>query len=320
MNKERAPDVSIIIPAYNVEKYICECLESVKCQTLKSYEVIIINDGSTDGTEAAIKEITKGDNRFKLINQENQGPSISRNRGICLARGKFIYFLDSDDSIHPDFLKRCLNFAEEHNLDIVHFNGSVSSEDRRKIEHIEDKNNYLRNLPIIPKNFYRESMILKQYKSPVWLYMIRYDFLKNSDVNFIPGIFHEDESFTLKLVNLSKNQGFLKNVFYKRRIRNDSIMTTSKSIKNYYGYFETFRDLAGWISGTRLAFPENINMLRKHTAMFYMIALRGFVNHGEINKLRILFFKNIRIIFRFVPLKIAIAALFPARIARHLMK
>jgi len=320
MVEGETPAVSIIIPAYNVESYIFECLESVKCQTLTDYEVIIINDGSTDGTEEVIKKFIKGDDRFNLFNQNNKGPSTSRNRGVHLARGRFIYFMDADDSIHQELLKTCLQFADEKKLDIVHFNGSVSLEEGIKIKNIENDNNYIRNIPEIPINFYEKAMTLNQYKCSVWLYIIRSDFLKSSGIHFIPGIFHEDESFTLKLVNLTKNQGFLNNIFYQRRIRLNSIMTASKSEKNYEGYFETFCDLAVWISSANLVFPENKNMLNKHIAMFYMVALRGFVNIGEMSKIRPLFFKKIVTIFRFVPIKIAVASLFPAKIAKHLMK
>ena len=112
---------SIVIPVYNSEKYIEECLGSVISQTFKDFEVICINDGSTDASKSLLDEFANKDERVKVYSQENQGVGAARNYGIELAQGKYISFLDSDDILSPNTLKSVYNFFEKHydEIDVV---------------------------------------------------------------------------------------------------------------------------------------------------------------------------------------------------------
>lgn len=119
------PQVSFIIPVYNTEAYLEECLQSVQNQTFTDFEAIIINDGSTDNSEAIIQKFVNSDKRFKTIYQDNQGPSAARNKGLQRVDSPWISFVDSDDMIAPDFLKTLLaltNVAtstKEESVDVV---------------------------------------------------------------------------------------------------------------------------------------------------------------------------------------------------------
>ena len=113
--------VSVIIPVYNVEKYLEEALESVINQTLKDIEIIIINDGSTDRSLEIAKGYALKDKRIKIIDQKNQGLSVARNRGIENAKGKYIYFMDSDDYIALETLEVCYKKCEEYELEMIYF-------------------------------------------------------------------------------------------------------------------------------------------------------------------------------------------------------
>lgn len=117
--KLSSPKISLIIPVYNVEEYIHETLESVLAQTFTDYEVIMINDGSTDGSLAVLKEYANKYKNFKLIDQNNCGVSRARNVGVNAAVGDYIAFLDSDDFLAPDFLEVLYNSAEESGADIA---------------------------------------------------------------------------------------------------------------------------------------------------------------------------------------------------------
>lgn len=96
---EQSPKVSVIIPVYNAEKYLRECLDSVVNQTLKEIEIICVDDGSTDGSLTILREYRKKDKRVKVLTQANEGVSAARNRGLLSACGEFVAFLDSDDYI-----------------------------------------------------------------------------------------------------------------------------------------------------------------------------------------------------------------------------
>ncbi|MDA1474908.1 glycosyltransferase family 2 protein [Bacillus changyiensis] len=113
------PIVSIIIPVYNGEKYLCDCLNSVVKQTLNSIEVLIVDDGSTDSTHNIIKDFTAADSRIVPIYQSNQGPGTARNNAIKQAKGEFVAFLDSDDWVDPETYAEMCEAALVHNADIV---------------------------------------------------------------------------------------------------------------------------------------------------------------------------------------------------------
>ena len=113
-NNLKAPKISVIIPVYNMEKYLNECLDSVISQTLKDIEIICINDGSIDNSLKILKEYEKKDKRIKIINQENSGVAIARNHGIDISKGEFIAFLDSDDKyINKKIVEKLDHFKKE---------------------------------------------------------------------------------------------------------------------------------------------------------------------------------------------------------------
>ena len=115
------PKVSVVIPVYNTEAYVEQTLRSIMGQTLRDIELIVINDGSTDGSLSALELIATGDDRIRLYTQPNKGLSQTRNAGIDRARGEFIYFMDSDDLLEPDALERCYERCQSDRLDFVFF-------------------------------------------------------------------------------------------------------------------------------------------------------------------------------------------------------
>ena len=110
--------ISVIVPIYNVEKYLEECLDSIKNQTYSNIEVILVNDGSTDKSKEICDRYCEDDSRFKLINQANQGQSVARNHGVAASTGEFIAFVDSDDIIRQDYLEVLIRYMSEE-VDIV---------------------------------------------------------------------------------------------------------------------------------------------------------------------------------------------------------
>lgn len=110
--------ISIIVPVYNVENYLEECLDSIKNQTYTDIEVILVNDGSTDNSQVICERYCQQDPRFHLINQSNQGQSVARNNGVAASRGEFITFVDSDDVIKSDMLQQLMRYMDT-GIDIV---------------------------------------------------------------------------------------------------------------------------------------------------------------------------------------------------------
>ena len=111
--------VSVIVPCYNVENFIADCVSSLKAQTFKNFEAVFVNDGSTDGTLAKLKELCADVPNFKIVCRENGGLSAARNTGIKEARGEYFSFLDSDDMYRPDYLEVLLGFLKNNGLDVA---------------------------------------------------------------------------------------------------------------------------------------------------------------------------------------------------------
>ncbi len=113
------PKVSVIVPIYNVEKYLPECIESLRRQTLSDIEIILVNDGSPDKCDKICREYARTDKRIKYIDQPNAGVSVARNNGLKIANGSYIFFMDSDDTIDELFLQHAYETATKNNSDVV---------------------------------------------------------------------------------------------------------------------------------------------------------------------------------------------------------
>ena len=120
-------DVSVIIPVYNTEKNIEQCVRSVMNQTLESIEIICVDDGSTDGSRAILERLAKEDARIAVIAQENAGAGAARNRGLQLARGRYLSFLDADDFFEPDMLEAALAAADSCGAEVAVFGKNLGA-------------------------------------------------------------------------------------------------------------------------------------------------------------------------------------------------
>lgn len=182
--------VSIIVPVYNVEKYLRKCLDSLINQTLKDIEIICVNDGSKDNSPKILEEYAKKDNRIIVINQENAGLSVARNSGIDIAKGEYIGFVDSDDWVDLDFFEKLYYSATSNDADIA-VSGiiRVTGIKKKKFlnfekETITDNANLKFELCDVPE------------KSYVWNKIYKTEKLKEIGLEFEKGIFYEDCIFT----------------------------------------------------------------------------------------------------------------------------
>ena len=149
--------VSVIIPVYNTEEFVEEAVRSIMNQTLQEIEIIVINDGSTDGSLSIIERLAKEDKRIRTYTQQNQGLSATRNKGNEYAQGKYIYFMDSDDYLEPETLETCYIKCEQQALDFVLFDADILNKEKHKSLHL----NYQRKDCTNPELVYQGPHILK---------------------------------------------------------------------------------------------------------------------------------------------------------------
>ena len=187
---------SIIIPVYNMEQYLGECLDSVIGQTYKNLEIICVNDGSKDSSLDILKEYEKKDNRIKIIDKENDGVSMARNDGISVATGDYIIFVDSDDTIEPDYIEKIVADTEKHSPDLLV---------------ISDYDWYQRKREVLGA-------------LPTWALGIKKSFLdKYSDIRFPEHLqVCEDGLFSHQLLALTDNVSFIPQAHYFYRQREGS--------------------------------------------------------------------------------------------------
>ncbi|MBQ2857747.1 MAG: glycosyltransferase [Bacteroidaceae bacterium] len=236
--------VSVIIPIYNVEKYLQQAIESITSQTLKEIEIIAINDGSTDSSLDILTEQAKKDNRIRVISTNNNGLSITRNLGMHMASGEYIYFFDSDDILEKDTLENCYLKCKSQNLDFVFFDADCFTDSMEK----DYTFNYQRTDKYEDKVYSGIEILRKQledngYRSSACLSFIKKEYLKKENLFFYPQTLHEDELFTFLLYLKARRVSLLKKTFFHRRVRANSIMTSSFSIRNVMGYLTVCREL-----------------------------------------------------------------------------
>lgn len=244
------PKVSVIIPVYNTEAYVEQTLRSIMGQTLCDIELIVINDGSTDGGAAVLERVAAEDGRITLHTQTNKGLSETRNAGIDRARGEFIYFMDSDDLLEPDALERCYERCQADRLDFVFFDAEsfgATVPDAAWFDYRRAK--YFGTEVYDGTDLLRRMLALHCYRASACLSFIRTSYLRGLGLRFYPGILHEDELFTPQLYLGAARAGGIERSFFKRRVHGESIMGRGFSHRNLEGYTTVLRELNRFAAG-----------------------------------------------------------------------
>ena len=216
--------ISVIIPVYNVENYLEECLKSVQTQTYTNIEVILVNDGSTDKSKLICERYCKEDRRFQLLNQENQGLSDARNNGVASSTGEFIAFVDSDDIILPNYLETLIHYMTE-DVDIVECIFTV-----KKMEFLDEnietttiifEGDSNEAVKFFPNHTLNVNAVTKLYRREIV-----------EAVPYIEGVFYEDVYSGIGMLKYIRKMIKIDYVGYYYRVRLGSIMHREFSPKN----------------------------------------------------------------------------------------
>ncbi len=228
--------LSIIIPVYNVEKYICTCLESIFRQGLaeEDYELIIVDDGSTDKSMEVINDLTSQHNNVSIISQKHLGVALARNIGLAKAQGEYVCFIDSDDMLIDDALRKLLGKALESGADFILANfKSLRDEDiaKRPFFHINQEE--------IKQEENTGKYFFFKYNCPspvIWRALYRLQFLQTNHIQFIPNIIYEDYPFTYKCYLKAKKCLKTNILLYIYRNRHSSITHSSITKRHILDY------------------------------------------------------------------------------------
>lgn len=267
--------VSVVIPVYNVEKYLRECLDSVINQSLKEIEIICVNDGSKDGSQKILEEYSGIDLRIHIIVQENQGLSCARNVGIRCATGEYICFLDSDDMLAADALEEMYEYAEMQRLDILHYDIECVYENERlrikesKDEYYSKKKNY--GGPMTGKEMFCQLIEADDFSVSACHLFIRKRFLDDNNINFVPKILYEDGLFCFQCFMETKRIEHISKKYLIYRIRQNSILTSKVSYKNLQSLVYCYRKILEYLLNSELSKREKEAIVKYEKSILYNI-------------------------------------------------
>ena len=242
--------ITVIVPVYNCESYVAECLDSLKSQTMRDFEVLVVDDGSTDGSLDAARACIGDDGRFVLLPQkENRGLSAARNCGMDHARGDYLVFLDGDDRLAPDALQKLFERARSQQLDDLYFSGKSFFDDAAAMD------TYFEDYSARPSfegvatgaELYAFFVERGQFFTSAAMRMVRRAFVEQAGVRFKEGILHEDILFTFLTAASSQRSSFLNEPLYERRIRSGSIMGSRWTWRNVHGHFVSVQEMRQWL-------------------------------------------------------------------------
>lgn len=241
------PLFSVIIPVYNTEAYLADCLQSAQSQTLRNIELLCIDDGSTDRSAEILRQFAAADERIRLFGQENRGISCARNLGIRQARGKYLCFLDSDDLLRPEALQHMADAVLPQGLDLLVYE-FVLLQEPGGIRIGDGTPLAWRRQHTYPGMYTGEALYCEMfqagdYRCMVWSQCFRRAFLLDAGLTFAEGMVYEDELFTLCALLRAQRVRYLDEILYTYRLRSRSIMSSSPSLHKLTSSLRLLLDL-----------------------------------------------------------------------------
>lgn len=253
--------VSVIIPCYNAENYILNCLEKILKDKLKAKEIIVINDGSKDNTLQVLKEFQKKHKEIKIINQENSGQAVARNKGLAIATGDYVTFVDIDDWIEENMLYEMYTYANKNNFDYVYCDYYEHYPHTNKIV----KNNHTKDV--------KKNAILANFAP--WGKLISKKLIEETNFKFCEGKIFEDIAVIPYLAASAKNTGYLEKSLYYYNMSNINSTTRKKE------YDKRFEDML-YISDYLYEKITKNNLLNKYYEEFEYIYLDSILKSGVL--------------------------------------
>ena len=255
------PLVSVIVPVYNGEIFLEKCLQSVICQSYTNIEIIVVNDGSIDNTSLIIDRYVKLDKRIIGLEQKNGGPALARNKGLKIAKGKYVQYLDSDDCLHEKAIEYLLDKAEASNADIV-----VAPFQFCYLDGTSYKSSFFNFSSMSGIDYLKEILNNKAYWS-VWSKFHKRELLLNDPMEIYPNIcFAEDVIWSVQLLLRSKKVVSIEYVILDYNIRNLSLSHSCNFDEGKFANFEFYRS---WLE-LYLAQKGVIDFMKKDLAFFHI--------------------------------------------------
>lgn len=245
--------VSVIIPVYNAEAYLRQCLDSVVNQTLQDIEIICVDDGSADFSTVILNEYAAKDARINIFTQVNSGQGAARNRGLEAARGEYVYFVDADDELlNTSVLENLLATAKRENLDVLFFDAETVIDEGFSTTAVR-AGDYVRHHDyssvMSGRELFSEFLKNREYTVCPYLAFYRRSFLEENNIRFpSERIFYEDNIFMTRVLLAAKRASHRPWRFYLRKVHAGSTVTSKPTIRHLRGYLACYRDVCETLS------------------------------------------------------------------------
>lgn len=261
------PEVSVIIPVYNTEKYLKKCLESIITQTFRDIEIICLNDDSQDNSLSILEHYVKQDNRVKLISfKNNKGVSAARNEGIKKALGKYIYFMDSDDWIEDNYLEEMVKAIKQSNTDIVLNLNMVSNKDGKNQLYVHSRCKFASK----EGEFISSKYAIENTPWNIYMRLYKKSFLDENDLKFPEGYIHNDLYFHYITNILSDKLYIFKGpAYYYRYVSEGIIATATKTNVRDLSTIKIYNLIFDFYEGKKLLDKYDIKMF--NVFPFFMV-------------------------------------------------
>lgn len=263
---------SVIIPVYNVEKYLRECLDSVCGQDLREIEIICVNDGSTDGSLAILEDYAKRDSRISVISQKNSGQGVGRNVGVSLSNGEFVYFMDADDKLAEGALSKMYSLLKNERLDVLFFSATSFYETQELEQTYSHYKTYYTRQAFEVSDGQTLGVQLQKSKSNFvspCCYCCRKSFWDENKIQFPGRCLYEDNAVFWKILLVAKRAKSIEDKLFLRRVRRGSVMTTLKlGFRNFEGYAKIVSILEKSIQSPKKLSSEFIEILKVNADAF----------------------------------------------------
>ena len=273
------PKISLIVAAYNIEYYIERCIESLLKQTFTDIEIVIVNDGSTDGTLDKIKSVIKDDNRVKLINKKNEGVVEARRTGLINSTGEYVLFIDGDDWIDTKTCEKCYKKLLEDNYDILYYGYWIAYDNKKNIK-VDIKEKVLNE-----KQFLKE-LLLVNINGCLWTKIIRRSYLIDNNIGFPKDIIYgEDLAMSVEIACYKPKVACINQQFYYYYQRENSI-TNSKLTNQAFHIIKALEYIKEFMIKKNLfeEFIDEYNYLVYRNLFYSFITCNNEVNnlHKEL--------------------------------------
>lgn len=266
------PEITVIIPVYNSSEYLEKCLKNVKAQTYTNIEIICINDGSTDNSLDILEKCAGEDKRISIISRENKGISAAVNDGIKIARGKYLYYLHSDEIIKNDAVEKLYMHAGSGNLDLLFFNGDLRYEPPGLAQKYPSSEKYCKSKVNYKDVYTGRRLYIKmvndgEYGISSCIRFVKTEFSRDINIEFYAGNAYEDNIYTFACMMKAERAGYFNETLFEKIIREDTNKDPNFAYKQFCSYFISLL----YIAGERGKYKNDENLIRAIDNRIYAV-------------------------------------------------